>query len=540
MDEDIKLTSVNWQKGMLLTPEHFIQQERYLDSALMWVLRYTTNAYGLVGAGPRQSDVEGGAIQYDPIVHLDESVERGDDNTGKLSVTVSQCRGLTPSGCWIEILSNNPLRREFERVELGDVVETGVYVVLDPHVKNPLEMSARDDDNPDFPSERSNTYRLKLHVHADEAPYSIAVARLARLSAKASFEKKEGYIPACASMLAHSSLAAAWRQITEQTMALGRRYTDLHCAMQHYISLARQRGIDTENDAEVMAFASRMAIALEDCAYGLLDSSQSPLRFFGQLRRLFHGAAIYSTLSSPLRLYFEELKAQGEAEYIVLMEQQERHLQITPKWTIHADLGKEAQEALSALSALARLERALEGKYIDFRLNPMVEATNFIFDRNGNLLYRLVGRAQRTQAFGGKLTLVFAQLRLEGKSSFRLVLTTERGFTFDMNTLVSMSITINEGAGYKREPVLNTCTVSMPGQCNVEFDFEAADIPLLTDVRVTIEGNFPIHAGLLFVRQWFYATNTESRPREPLAPQPASRDTPQPEAPKPVRRRVER
>jgi len=50
---DIDLTTVNWEHGMLLTPEHFLRQERYMDSALLWVLRYATSHYGLVGGGAR-------------------------------------------------------------------------------------------------------------------------------------------------------------------------------------------------------------------------------------------------------------------------------------------------------------------------------------------------------------------------------------------------------------------------------------------------------------------------------------------------------
>lgn len=50
--DDLKLSSVNFEHGMLLTPDHFLRQERYFDSMLLWVLRYTTNAYGLVGVVP--------------------------------------------------------------------------------------------------------------------------------------------------------------------------------------------------------------------------------------------------------------------------------------------------------------------------------------------------------------------------------------------------------------------------------------------------------------------------------------------------------
>ena len=43
-DDDITLSSVNWEHGMLLTPDHFLRQERYYDSALLWMLRFCTCA----------------------------------------------------------------------------------------------------------------------------------------------------------------------------------------------------------------------------------------------------------------------------------------------------------------------------------------------------------------------------------------------------------------------------------------------------------------------------------------------------------------
>ena len=69
---DIVLNSVNWEHGMLLTPEHFLRQERYFDSALLWALRYTTNVFGLVGGGARLPESERGAVRHDPIVTVSE------------------------------------------------------------------------------------------------------------------------------------------------------------------------------------------------------------------------------------------------------------------------------------------------------------------------------------------------------------------------------------------------------------------------------------------------------------------------------------
>ena len=49
----IRLKSVNWEHGMLLTPDHFLRQEQYLESLLFWNIGYLTTGSGLVGGGVR-------------------------------------------------------------------------------------------------------------------------------------------------------------------------------------------------------------------------------------------------------------------------------------------------------------------------------------------------------------------------------------------------------------------------------------------------------------------------------------------------------
>src|SRR5262249_9982157 len=136
-------------------------------------------------------------------------------------------------------------------------------------------------------------------------------------------------------------------------------------------------------------FVGRMVVAFESCMFEIIDPTQTPHRFFGQLRRLFHSSAVYLDLSPGARQYFELLKQTGETEFGALLEQQKSLLTGMPKWAIHQDLGVEVRAALQSLAALRKLERALEGKYIDFRINPAIEAMNFVFDRGGQALYKL-------------------------------------------------------------------------------------------------------------------------------------------------------
>src|SRR5262249_3034573 len=120
MADDIKLSSVNWEHGMLLSPDHFLRQEPYFHASLPGVLRYATDSYGLVGAGPRVPESERGAVRHDPIVVIDEDAEF-------LRITVTQCRGISPAGSIVDVDPEHPLRCQISKAQLDGVVESPVY-----------------------------------------------------------------------------------------------------------------------------------------------------------------------------------------------------------------------------------------------------------------------------------------------------------------------------------------------------------------------------------------------------------------------------
>ena len=149
---DLKLNSVNWEHGMLLTPDHFIRQEHYTDSLVSWALRYTTDVYGLAGGGPRVRETERGAARFDPIVTLSEGQE-------SLTLTVAQCRGITPSGSIVEVAPESPLEQRFAKAELEGVQEAAVYIVREEGVKDAAH-GEPDEFNPQMQTERRYRYRI--------------------------------------------------------------------------------------------------------------------------------------------------------------------------------------------------------------------------------------------------------------------------------------------------------------------------------------------------------------------------------------------
>src|SRR5215472_3478175 len=152
--EDVNLSAVNWEHGMLLTPDHFVRLERYFDSTLLWMLRYATNVYGLIGGGPRLPESERGAVRHDPIVVVNEEEEA-------ISISITQCRGLTRGGCIIDIDPEHPLRQRFAKAGLEGVAEAPIYIFCEPHEKEAIDGPV-DEFNPQMKTERRLNYRITL------------------------------------------------------------------------------------------------------------------------------------------------------------------------------------------------------------------------------------------------------------------------------------------------------------------------------------------------------------------------------------------
>lgn len=522
---DIRHNAVNWEFGMLVAPEHFLRQERFYEATMLWMLRYAHDSFGLIGGGPRLPESEFGAVRHDPILTLSE-----DEYT--LRVAVSQCRGLTASGTPVEIDPDYPLYQEFSKADLEGIRETRVYIVALPHTYTVLD-GARDEHNPQMQTERIRSCRLALQPHGEEIHHAIAVGRLRHSESSIAYERDASFIPPCTNLTAFSELTAAWRRIVEQLSSLAGRFIELHRAMLEYIELTRERGIDVDLDRDTLEFVKRIIPAIETCLYGCLNPVQPPAQFFGSLRMFLQGAAVSLDLSPPVQQYFDALKNAGETEFVPLVEQQKQLLKSSRRWRVEDDLGLEVRFVQNSLRSLQILERALEGKYIDFRVSPTLDTMNFVFDRGGSALYKLAAKPARLQGFGDEMTFYFAGIRLEGREKYRIIVTAELDHEYAAETRVPVEIRINEGSGSRRAPIRGVAQVRFAGQKNVEFDFDAPDIATVTDLRVAVPAHFNVRTALLFVRHRFYAQDTErmgisGQPLETLlrAPEPKSSNVP--------------
>jgi hypothetical protein len=501
----MRLRSVNWEHGMLLTPDHFLRQERYLEALFGWGLRFVLSGSGLVGGGIRLPESDLGTLRNDPELALNETA-------ASVDITISRARGITPSGLIVDVEEVGALSVRFSKEQLAGIAEAVVYVVCDPGERETADGVA-DPFNPQMRTERIPSYRIALDVTAAERSNAVAMARLRRPATGMFFEVDARYIPPCAVLSAHSELMAGSRRILDTVNRLASGYAELHRAMREFMVLFTERGIDTEVDRDSMNFVERMVLELQDTAYALLDRNQPPAEFFGRVRRMLRNAALYFDMAAGMQQYYDTLRETGETELVSLIEMQRHVLQIGRTLRLEDDLGLEIRRALQSLTGLERLERALEGKYIDFRKSSTLESTNFIFDRGGKVLYKLAARPARVQGIADEMTIFFSNLRLEGRDRYRLILVGDRESPFLRGTSIGADIRLNEGSGYRRESIILTSDVKLEEQYNIELDFEAPDVPTITDMRVTVPAYHAVHTALLFMRHRFYIGGASSAER---------------------------
>ena len=175
------------------------------------------------------------------------------------------------------------------------------------------------------------------------------------------------------------------------------------------------------------------------------------------------------------------------------------------------------------------LEEALEGKYIDYRVSPSLEALHFVFDRGGEAFYQAVSKPSRPQALGQELTFVFARLKLEGRETYRIILIGDPDAQLEIGEMLSAEIRINPGAGQTPRPIYKTSSCEKEGQRNFALDFDApAEVLTISDLRVIVKATQHIRSALVYIRRRFYAR------QQPSAAVPSPKPEPMPRKPEPV------
>ena len=495
MERDPYFRSVNWTTGMLLTPEHFLRQDRYVEEQVAWLLRYCLAGTGLVGGGVRLDAVEQGLAKFDPKIDL---VNDGD----RLRITVLRARGITPSGEIVEVDESRPLHGEVRRGDLAGVSELLVYVVRMAEKEPDPESVGRDPGNPNQAALNRIRYEVQLGITAELGPMAIAVGRLRRASESLGFELDGQYIPPCASLIAHSALHNAATRIQSEVRLLSNEYQLVHERAGHFADRTAARGVDVRSDLEIRAFVERAVLALETAAYETADLAIPPVRFFQQIERASRLIALALNLSPSTRQFFKEL-GQVDAGYTELLDAEQGLLAVQRELDRREELRPLVVRSTDTLQRLRRLVDALAGKYVDYRQNRNIESIRFMLDRDGEHFYEAVTSPSHPQRDGDLLTFVFTQLELSGRHEYRVVLTGDPRASAQWAVGQELSVTLRVNAsGGPRAPMTRSAMCEVEGQRNFAVNFDTPqDVTTIAGLTVTVQPGHGIRGAVLFRRR---------------------------------------
>ena len=493
--DDSGLRSVNWISGMLLTPEHFGAQDRYIDSAFGWLLRNAIPATGLLGGGVRLDAAERGLAAHDPRLEVS-------DDGRIVAVTVLQARGITGAGEPVEIVPGTAVRGESPKAELAGAKELFVYVVRTGEQEEDAGSIGADPANPAMAAYRRARYEVRFGVPADQLGHALVVGRIRRASESLAFERDTQFIPACATMMAHSEIFSGWSRIQADLNVLTGQFAELHRAVARYAEQVGRRGVDNRADLDVLAFTERAVLALDACAAETSDPTVDPGRFFDQLDRLGRRVALALDLSSSTQSYFQTLSG-ADAAYGDLLEEERGVLAARRDGGARADLRLSLSRAGDTLQRIRRLVEALEGKYVDYRINRSVDAVKFLLDRQGEQFYVAAATPGHPQREGDLLTFVFSQLSLTGRHEYRLVLLGDPQGTsgWQVGDELNVDLRIN-GDGAPGRPISRAVPCEIPGQRNFGVNFETPpDVATISGLNVQVQPAHRVRGAILFQRK---------------------------------------
>ena len=494
-DPTTGIRSVNWVTGMLLTPEHFLRQDAYIDDAFGWLLRHCLPGVGLVGGGVRLDGGQRGLAGFDPKVEVT-------DDGSTVNVAVMQARGITPSGEPVEVSGKDIARGEFPKGSLAGAHELLVYLIRTGEWEEDAESVGVDTFNPDQAALRRVRYRVSLGAAADVVPHALVVGMVRRASETLGFELDGHFVPACATVLAHSSLHAAWMRLHSEVKLLAGQYAELHRTVARWVDQIARRGVDVRADQDILAFIERAVLGLDSCAYETLDPAMPPQRFFQQIDRAGRRIALALDLSASTREYFQ-LLAGADTSYHSLLEEERDALASSRDVGSRDDLRRAIAGAEQTLSSVRRLVEALEGKYLDYRVNRSIDSLRFLLDRGGEHFYMSVATPGHPQRDGDLLTFVFSQLNLAGRHEYRVVMFGDPdGISrWQVGEELRVDLRVNSAAGASR-PISQTIVCEIPGQRNFAVNFDTpADVAAITGLRITVQPAHRVRGAVMYQRK---------------------------------------
>jgi len=280
---DIKLHSVNWQDGMLISQQHLKDQEKYFEDLIRWYAHSPGDNFGLL---TKTGEGDDGLA-----MNLSVSGDR-------LRVEVRRCRALTPGGHFVDIseIAQNCIFAEAKTPETS----LPVFLSVNTHTRKEVGEPDPGETVPRLPFLAGN---YDLHLDGPPSAPAGSYLQIAALTISGKVvTQDETYYPPCLSLSADLHLhqkANDLRNRLENLLSLSSRA---------YQAITMAGALSDESSSVQVAFKEmmyQMALVISS----LLDqfvvgrNSRHPFRMVVLFKRLFRVFTTMLNLHPGLKDY---------------------------------------------------------------------------------------------------------------------------------------------------------------------------------------------------------------------------------------------
>jgi hypothetical protein len=217
MQSEIKNFPVNWVDGMKISKSHLLAFQQSIDDQIRDSISISHSFinYGLL-----------------PFVKNPNDLVLNVDQAGNIHISLNTCIGITPNGCRIQILQDNPLTLIIPSNELlngnniaiSDEAIFYITVSVNPFKRIPFGNPVDNELPPRNPFTNAE-YKLDLllatSVNINQFESSSLI--LGKLSyKKGEFKYHQDFIPACTTMQCHPNLIAFYNGVGDALMLIER------------------------------------------------------------------------------------------------------------------------------------------------------------------------------------------------------------------------------------------------------------------------------------------------------------------------------
>jgi len=283
---DLRLYSVNWQDGMLLTGKHFKDQEKYFENLAKWHQRATVDNFGLV-----KKSTEGNTA-----LSMNASM-----SGNRMTIEITRCQAITPDGSYIEINESlGTIVRGEAEIEENRVM---VYIGIDPEIKTAVGDAEPSEAVPRVPY-NINNYKVFIG-QTPNLPEGLYIP-IAQLSINGTeISPAPDYFPPCMTLNAEDRLA--------------QKATDYRNRLENLLALSTRAYMAVTTSGALEGASTNLQIAFKDTMYHLVyhfastldefivgKNAPHPINMVIQFKKLFRVISSLLNLSPGLKDYLNE------------------------------------------------------------------------------------------------------------------------------------------------------------------------------------------------------------------------------------------